>query len=415
MHMMSKKELSSEEMGTEKRSRNPTVVLTANGEAHTHEDAQEFVHDLNQFVTVQLLEETPAILSLGKLCKDHGYSFEWVSGQEPRLTREGKSIICKTDNFVPLVVPGLSVNSGSSSFPTSLPQESLRHRSSPSRAPSSSSSRSVFERSDEQATRRLGQESLKIQNQRKKRDDKKDANDPLADLPFWLEDFKDDLVDAELPAPAHSSRETDLGHPVEVVTKSRKHSIETHFPKDRNCDVCWRTKIAKDSCRRRTGEALRRAETFGDVITADHKVLNVECESRDNHRHAVVVQDLATQWIQSHPCKTKSSRETEKSLSKFLEPSHRPKVVYTDNSMEFGRACEVLSWNHRTSTPHRSETDGIAERAVRRVKEGTSAALLQSGLDERWWSDSMECCFYLRSGRDLLAAETIWRTTQKGQ
>ena len=30
-------------------------------------------------------------------------------------------------------------------------------------------------------------------------------------------------------------------------------------------------------------------------------------------------------------------------------------------------------------TPHRSETNGIAERAVRRVKEGTSAVLLQSG------------------------------------
>ena len=76
---------------------------------------------------------------------------------------------------------------------------------------------------------------------------------------------------------------------------------------------------------------------------------------------------------------------------KFLEPSHRPKVVYTDNSMGFGKACEGLSWNHRTSTPHRSETNGIAERAVRRVKEGISAVLLQSGLDKRWWSDSMEC------------------------
>ena len=94
---------------------------------------------------------------------------------------------------------------------------------------------------------------------------------------------------------------------------------------------------------------------------ADHKVLNEGCESRDNHRYAVVVQDLATQWIKSHPCKTKSSHDTEKSLSKFLEPSHRPKVVKTDNSMEFGTACEVLSWNHRTSTPHRSETHRVAE------------------------------------------------------
>ena len=41
--------------------------------------------------------------------------------------------------------------------------------------------------------------------------------------------------------------------------------------------------------------------------------------------------------------------------------------------MEFAKACEVQSWNHRTSTPHRSETTGIAERAVRRVNEGTSA------------------------------------------
>ena len=78
--------------------------------------------------------------------------------------------------------------------------------------------------------------------------------------------------------------------------------------------------------------------------------------------------------------KTKTSQETQRSLQKFLEPERKPKVIYTDNSMEFGKACEDLSWNHCTSTPHRSETNGIAERAVRRVKEGTSAVLLQSGL-----------------------------------
>ena len=65
LHMMSKKDLSSEEMGTVKRSRNPTVVLTANGEVHTHEEAQVFVHDLNLFVTVQFLERRPRILLMG--------------------------------------------------------------------------------------------------------------------------------------------------------------------------------------------------------------------------------------------------------------------------------------------------------------------------------------------------------------
>ena len=55
------------------------------------------------------------------------------------------------------------------------------------------------------------------------------------------------------------------------------------------------------------------------------------------------------------------------------------------------------------STPHCSETNGIAERAVRRVKEGTSAVLLQSGVDEKWWEDSMACCYYLRNIQDLLS------------
>ena len=113
-----------------------------------------------------------------------------------------------------------------------------------------------------------------------------------------------------------------------------------------------------------------------------------------------MVQDLATQWIQAYPCKTKTSQETERSLQKFLEPERKPKVIYT---LEFGKACEDLSWNHCTSTPHRSETNGIAERAVRRIEEGTSAVLLQSGLDEKWWADYMECYCHLRNIYDLLS------------
>ena len=47
------------------------------------------------------------------------------------------------------------------------------------------------------------------------------------------------------------------------------------------------------------------------------------------------------------------------------------------------------------------KTNGIAERAVRRVKEGISAVLLQSGLIESWWADSMEWCTYLRNATEL--------------
>ena len=174
----------------------------------------------------------------------------------------------------------------------------------------------------------------------------------------------------ELSLEPTSTRSEDLG----------KHRVYSHFPKDRNCEICQRTKITRASCRRRFGGAVPRADNFGDLITADHKVLSGS--SRNNHRYAVVVQDLATQWIQAYPCKNQTSQETQRSLHKFLEPERKPKVIYTDTSLEFGKACEDLSLNHCTSTPHRSETNGIAERAVRGVKEGTSAVLLQSGLNE---------------------------------
>ena len=88
----------------------------------------------------------------------------------------------------------------------------------------------------------------------------------------------------ELSLEPTPTRSVDLG----------RHSVYTQFPKDRNCEICKRTKITRAPCRRRKGEAVPRADNFGDLITADHKVLSDNCESRNNHRYAVVVQDLAT-------------------------------------------------------------------------------------------------------------------------
>ena len=69
MHTTSKTSSGTKEMDTVKRSLNPSVVLTANGEVHTHEEAHVFVHGLNQFVTVPPLEDTLPVVSLGKLLR----------------------------------------------------------------------------------------------------------------------------------------------------------------------------------------------------------------------------------------------------------------------------------------------------------------------------------------------------------
>ena len=98
--------------------------------------------------------------------------------------------------------------------------------------------------------------------------------------------------------------------------------------------------MTRAPCRKHIGNQVLWADKFGDLITADHKVLNEGGDSRNNHSYSVMEQDLATQWIQYCPCKTKTSQETERSLRKFLEPSEKRKVIYTDNSLEFAKTCE---------------------------------------------------------------------------
>ena len=70
-------------------------------------------------------------------------------------------------------------------------------------------------------------------------------------------------------------------------------------------------------------------------MTAAHKILNEDEKSRLHHRHAVVVQDLATQWVQSYTCKTTLAQETQRSLRKFWRPEDNPRSIYTDNFLEF--------------------------------------------------------------------------------
>ena len=71
--------------------------------------------ELDVFLTMKVLENTPAVSSLGKLCDENGHSYEWINGQKPHLIKNGIRIQCNTENFVPIVVPGLSASSSSGS------------------------------------------------------------------------------------------------------------------------------------------------------------------------------------------------------------------------------------------------------------------------------------------------------------
>ena len=207
MHMISKKDLSDAEMDTLTKSCSPTIVITANGEVQTHEEATVYVKELD------------TALSLGKLCDENGYSYEWINGQKPHLIKNGIRIICNTENIVPIVVPGLSSSSSgsSSALRTSMKQES--HCSTSSSASSSSPTVSEIqtrEREDgndsdtspvtvsNSVDDRSGQpdetQANKIPKPNKKETTIERGNScGDSEIPEWLQEFKENLVDDEIP------------------------------------------------------------------------------------------------------------------------------------------------------------------------------------------------------------------------
>ena len=67
------------------------------------------------------------------------------------------------------------------------------------------------------------------------------------------------------------------------------------FTEHLNCEVCELTKTARSPCRNRLdarGDCIHPPQQFGDAMTADHKVLKKESESRLQHRYGVAVQNL---------------------------------------------------------------------------------------------------------------------------
>ena len=135
-------------------------------------------------------------------------------------------------------------------------------------------------------------------------------------------------------------------------------------------------KLTRAACRRSSQNHIPhipRATKFGDVITADHKVLSEERESRNSQRYAIVVQASTT------------SQDTARIFTDFLDPEEIPKVIFVDNSLEFGTLVKISSgtivrlhligqnqWNCRKSskTSQRGHFVSSAEVRTRGTVEG---------------------------------------------
>ena len=153
----------------------------------------------------------------------------------------------------------------------------------------------------------------------------------------------DERVPEHRDSHASSSHEPSL-EPMRSVDLG-KHSVYTHFPKDRNCEIYQRTKI-----------------TRAPITRLSVKGVNLET--------IIDMHSWCKTWLPNGSSRIRTKQKL------FRKPKGACKSSWSRIGslksctltipLEFGKACEDLSWTHCTSTPHRSQTNWIAERAVRR-------------------------------------------------
>ena len=89
----------------------------------------------------------------------------------------------------------------------------------------------------------------KIQRPNKKETTIERGNPLFSEIPEWLQELRENLVDDEIPeqgdSHASSSHEVSSDPTFKRREDLGQHSVYTHFPKDRNCEICKRTKIAR--------------------------------------------------------------------------------------------------------------------------------------------------------------------------
>ena len=422
-HLVDARDLTRTERNAIRRLRDPIPLSTANGIVWAKYETDIYVIELDITVKAIILANTVPVLSLGRIVDDEGFDYIWRSQRVPFLEKGTIKVLCYPTNNVPFITNSLQLNGSQAPQPPTPPWDeryspatppSQVNHSQPDQAGGNLEPTPPFQ-SDDSTPTVAGGNPEPVAGGNPKLVEEGSPTPEAGGDPTKEKDLqcgKKRKVKVEQKDGPSASETKRLVRARDKRKAQRRnvsdcqqctHNVFTHFPRDPNCDVCRANKPHKAYCKskvERSPDALPEPKVFGDAVTADHKVLNDDDESRTQDQNACIVQDRATFWLQAYAALTKASEEVKKAFQRFLGPQGIQRFqqmghIYTDNSKEFIKAFEDLGFSHDTSTPHRPETNGIAERAVRRVKEGTSCALSQSGFHDDWWVLAMECyCFY---------------------
>ena len=77
-------------------------------------------------------------------------------------------------------------------------------------------------------------------------------------------------------------------------------------------------------------------------------------------------------------------------LDHFVGRVESVDLLYFDNAAEYVAAAQHKTYRFDTRDANRPASNGVAERAVRRMLEGARTVLYDSGLPHCYWSEAVE-------------------------
>ena len=323
--------------------KHPISLITADGSTEANEVADVKLSALPEPVQPFVLDQTPAVLSVGTRCADQGYSCVWSANGKPIMVRPDDKIVqLRVEGHVPVLDDSCKVF-------TKEQFHKDKHLKKLFAMPTSRSPLSEDVQADEEQLDELVADDVSHEYARSKK--------------------PEDLI---------------------AEAASAKHQF-THFPKNPFCRTCQRARMMAPHARNKGGQKRIETEVFGDHIIGDHVIIKkIVEEGFRGEQVALVLKDLHTQYRYVNPSQTEDAQSSVDGLNHFIGPKDDVQVVYTDNSPELIRAIKDLGYRHQTSIEYVDSSKSFAEREVRQMLEGARSNLLQSGLPLKMWPLAMQ-------------------------
>ena len=190
--------------------------------------------------------------------------------------------------------------------------------------------------------------------------------------------------------------------------KSKSHLL-CHLPKNPFCKTCQQAKMLKPPSRVSGGSKHIDAERFAEHLTADFLIAATDEEAGlDGEQVAMVVKDVATDFMYIYPSGRRTAKDAVLALKHFIGHNDEVGIMYSDNAPELLSALKDLKWRHVLSKEYISKSNAIAERSIRSVLEGARVNLHQAGLHHMYWPHSARHWCMMQNVMSRTGSDTPW-------